>query len=127
MKVFLGTILIATIITVLFVVLSGSNDRIEVSRVPVPETDLTVVLTKDFKRLVSYQVFQQESPVSEIRLLGPLDSDNIPTIQVSSSHGVATIEWTNEHVHHFVKIAIAERKILSDSNPADRPATIRQR
>lgn len=90
----------------------------------VPETDLTLVLTEDFKKLVSYQVFHHGSPVSEVRLLGSMQSDSPPTVQVSTTEGVCTVEWRSERMVHFVKIAVAEMKILSDSNVSDLPPTI---
>ena len=96
-----------------------------VSRVPLPGSDLTVVLSEDFKHLYSYQLFEHEIPVTDVRGLGPRYSDHCPPARVTSSAGVVSVDWGEGPYHHFVKVDVAHRKILGDTNQSGSPPEIR--
>jgi hypothetical protein len=113
---------------VLFVLLSLASCSLEkeVSRVAVPGTNLTIVLSEDEKGMYRYRVLSHGVPVSDERLLGPhYDSGSHPAPVVSVSQGFVTISWPSTHTTHYVTVDVARRQIVQDSNAADAPPKIR--
>jgi len=86
-----------------------------VSRVPLPGTAITVVLTEDFKHMYSAQLFENGKPISDVQLLGPRYSEHCPAARVSSSSGVVTVDWGEQSPHHYVQVDMSTRRIIVPS------------
>lgn len=99
----------------------------EVSRVEIPETELTIVLTEDFKHLHSYQVFERGHPISELRLLGPRYARRLDPARVTVTSDIASIEWGEREPRHFVRIDLKGLTVDRDSNRAGTPPELRRK
>jgi hypothetical protein len=96
--------------------LISCSGRDVVSRVPLPDSSVTVVLTEDFKHMYSAQLFENGKPVSDLQLLGPRYSDHCPPARVSSSSGLVTVDWGQDSPHHYVQVDVTTRHIVVSSN-----------
>jgi hypothetical protein len=94
---------------------SCATDR-EVARVAIPDTNLTLVLTEDEKRMFRYEILVHSKPVLEQGFLGPHDADSSLQPVVTRDGGVITFTWHGSLIRHFVKFDVATCELVGDSH-----------
>jgi hypothetical protein len=100
----------------------------EVSRVPVPGTDLTLVITQDEKRMFSYEVFSGEEAVSDRRLFSEYCSEPLPPAEITQQPGTVKISWQVKCQEGlFIEFDLGRVQLRRDSNLSGAPPTIRSR
>jgi hypothetical protein len=119
-----GFILLGVIVGCALLALRRSLATREVALVPLPGSNLVLVLTEDFKSMYRYQLFENGVAVSEVRLLGIRYSEK-PQVVVKADDHLVSVDLGNLTPRHFVKIDVQHRVVLSDSNRAGRPPQIR--
>jgi hypothetical protein len=97
----------------------------EVSRVPIPETALSVVVVRDEKGLYRYRVFENGSPVSKQRIFGGSAADAPVRPKVSEADSLVKISWSQEGLEvAFLEFDRRTGQLVVDSNLTDRPPPI---
>jgi len=98
-------------------VLTSCSLEHEVSRVTLPDTGLSVVVSEDEKSLYRCRIFLQEKS-SDGRICGHRESvprdARLPDPVITRSGDVATIDWLGASVQ--VKIDVVRRAIVDDPN-----------
>src|SRR5580704_3175146 len=86
-----------------------------VSRVPIPGSSMTAVVTADISGCYSCQLFEHGYPISKLSLLGPYASRSCSLEDVSSVSNIVTIEWSDGY-HYSVAVDINARRFVTYSN-----------
>jgi hypothetical protein len=87
----------------------------KVSRVTIPGSDMTVIVTADLSGCYSCQLFENGHPISGLQLLGPYASMKCSLEKVSVISNIATIDWSDGY-HYRVEVDIAARQFVVQSN-----------
>jgi hypothetical protein len=95
----------------------------EIARVPVPDTNLMLVLTEDEKQMFRYQVLADGSSVL-YGFLGPHDADAPHQPAVTREGNVVTYVWRGSLNRQFIQIDVATCQIVNDSHET-KPMQIR--
>jgi len=90
--------------------------RWKVSRVPIPGSPMTAVVTADLSGCYSVQLFEHGHPISDLQLLGPFVSEHCSLTQVSRTSNIVTIDWTDEGNHYQTAVDVAARRFVIHSN-----------
>jgi hypothetical protein len=97
----------------------------EVSRVPIPETALSVVVVRDERGLYRYGVLENGSPVSKERIFGGSAADAPLEPKVSESGTLVRISWSQGGLEvAFLEFDRTTGQLVADSNLTDRPPRI---
>jgi hypothetical protein len=88
----------------------------EVSRVAVPKTNLTLVLTEDEKQMFRYNVLADGQRVFDSGFLGPHDYGvpSHPTVSIDGS--TVTFSWRGPLITQFVRFDVSSCQLLQDSS-----------
>jgi hypothetical protein len=103
---------IASAIVLLFVYAVRTNVA---SRVPIPGSSMSAVVTADVSGCYSCQLFDQGHPISDLLPLGPYASRSCSLEHISSVSNIVTIEWADGY-HYSVMVDIASRRFIVGSN-----------
>ena len=87
----------------------------KVSRVLIPGSDMTAVVTADLSGCYSCQLFENGCSISGLQLLGPYASMKCSLDNVSVVSNIATIKWSDGY-HYQVEVDIAARQFVVHSN-----------
>jgi hypothetical protein len=88
-----------------------------VSRVPVPGSSMTVVVTADLAGCYDVELFDHGHPVPGARqCLGPYASQHC-SAQVSTASNIVTIALTDGGYHYTVAVDVAARQFVTNSAP----------
>lgn len=114
----------------LAVILSGCARLDEprvVSRADIPGSPYAVVLTEDLKNMHSYQVWNGNQAVTEMRLLGPRQTGGDPQAEITTpAPNVVHIAWTGSGAGKFVTIDLQADTITADANGAGSPPAFKE-
>lgn len=90
-----------------------------VSRVPIPGSPMTAVVTADVSGCYKCQLFEHGHPISDPELLGPYASRSCSLTRVAGVSNVVTIGWADHNYHYIVLINMGTRRfgVISDSVP----------
>jgi hypothetical protein len=98
-------------------VLASCSMEHEVSRVALPDTGLTVVVTEDEKSLYRFRIYPQDKS-SDGRIIGVRQGiardAPLPTPIITRSGDVATIYWPGTNLR--VRIDVVRGQVIDDSN-----------
>ena len=95
----------------------------EISRSPVPGTNLELVLYKDEKHLSRYRILADGNRASELRMLGGL-GDITSATSVERKGQSVILSWSSQSGREFVEIDLTDCLILRDSNGSGSPTRI---
>jgi len=88
-----------------------------VSRVPVPGSSMTVVVTADLAGCYDVELFDHGHPVPGARqCLGPYASQHC-SAQVSTTSNIVTIALTDGGYHYSVAVDVTARQFVTNSAP----------
>ena len=98
------------------ILVGGCLGRREASRVPIPNSSLTAVVTEDIAGTYSCQLFDGGHPISGFQMLGPAASEHCSLAQVSTTSNIVTIAWTDGGYHYSTEVDVAARRFVVYSN-----------
>ena len=112
-KISIGIGLLVSLISIVFLILSCITPT--VSRVPVPGSSMTVVVTADFAGCYDVELFDQGHPIpGSILCLGPYASQHC-SAQVSTASNIVTIALTDGSYQYYVAVDVAARHFVTNS------------
>lgn len=95
----------------------------EVTRVAVPDTNVTLVLTQDEKQMFRYEVRVGRRAALDQGFLGPYDADSSLRPVMTREGNVVTFTWHGSRLRHFVQFDVATCQLVGDSHDR-KPETI---
>jgi hypothetical protein len=115
-KISIGVGLLVLLVTTVFLLMSYVLSPQVVSRVPVPGSSMTAIVTDDLSGCYSVRLFEHGQPISGFQLLGPFVSQHCSLSQVSAMSNIVTIDWTDEGNRYRTAVDIAARRFVAYSN-----------
>jgi hypothetical protein len=88
----------------------------ELTRVAVPETNVTLVLTEDEKQMLRYEVLVDHRSALEQGFLGPHDADSSLLPVMTRDGDLVTFTWHGSLLSHFVQFNFATCQLVGDSH-----------
>ena len=88
----------------------------ELTRVAVPDTNVTLVLTEDEKQMFRYEVRVGHRSALEQGFLGPHDVDSSLRHVITREGNVVTFTWHGSLLRHFVQLNVATCQLVGDSH-----------
>ena len=95
--------------------LAGCTDH-ELTRIAVPDTNVTLVLIEDEKQMFRYEVLVDHRSALEQGFLGPHDADSSLRPVVTRDGDLVTFTWHGSLVRHFVQFNVATCQLVGDSH-----------
>ena len=114
-KTFIAIVILVSIVATLALFFWYIVTPHKVSRVTIPSSDMTVIVTADLSGCYSCQLFENGHPISGLQLLGPYASMKCSLENVSVVSNIATINWSDGY-HYQVEVDIPARKFVVNSN-----------
>ena len=88
-----------------------------VSRVPLPGSSMTAIITSDLAGCCYCQLFERGHPVSDLHILGSYVSGMCSTAHVSRASNIVTVDWGDGSQNYYaVAIDIEARGFVVSSN-----------
>src|SRR5579862_1060046 len=88
-----------------------------VSRVPVPGSSMTAVVTADLAGCYDVQLYEHGHPIpGQVQCLGPYASQHCSLAQVSTTSNIVTIAWTDGDHHYSTAVDVDARRFVVFSN-----------
>jgi hypothetical protein len=88
-----------------------------VSRVPVPGSSMTAVVTADLAGFYDVELLENGHPIPGVRAcLGPYASQHCSLAQVSATSNIVTIAWTDGGYHYSAVVDVGGRRFVNYSN-----------
>jgi hypothetical protein len=88
-----------------------------VSRVPVPGSSMTAVVTADLAGCYDVQLFEHGHPIPGCsQCLGPYSSQHCSLAQVSTTSNIVTIAWADGGYHYSTAVDVDARRFVVYSN-----------
>jgi hypothetical protein len=114
-KISIGAGLLVSLVSI--VILLASCMTGTVSRVSVPGSSMTMVVTADLAGCYDVELFDHRQPIPGSRqCLGPYASKRVSS-QVSTASNIVTIALTDDSYHYTVAVDIAARQFVTRSAP----------
>jgi len=115
-KISIGVGLLVSLVGAVFLLISCVLGRQVVSRVPVPGSSMTAIVTADISGCYSVQLFEHGQPISGFQLLGPFASQHCSLSQVSTTSNIVTINWADESNRCSTAVDVDARRFVVYSN-----------
>jgi hypothetical protein len=88
-----------------------------VSRVPVPGSAMTAVVTADLAGCYDVKLYEHGHPLAgQLQCLGPYGSSHCSLTQVTTTSNIVTIAWTDGSYHYSTSVDIDARQFVVYSN-----------
>jgi hypothetical protein len=101
------------------VLVGGCLGRRVASRVPIPGSSMTAVVTEDIAGTYSCRLFDGGHPISDFQMLGPAATEHCSLAQVSTASNIITITWTDggsNGYHYSTAVDVDARRFVVYSN-----------
>lgn len=115
-KISIAVGLLIMIVGAVFLFISWFFSPQVVSRVPVPGSSMTAIVTADLAGCYDVQLFEHGHSISDFQCLGPCASQHCSLAKVSSASNIVTIDWTDEGNHYHTAVDVAARRFAVYSN-----------
>jgi hypothetical protein len=117
-KIFIGAGLLISTVGMAFLLSSCLVPT--VSRVPVPGSSMTAVVTADLEGCYDVELYEQGHPIpGQRQCLGPYASQHCSLAQVSTTSNIVTITWTDggsNGYHYSTAVDVDARRFVVYSN-----------
>lgn len=114
-KLSIGFGVLVSLAGAVFLLVSCVFGRQVVSRVPVPGSSMTAIVTSDIAGCYSVQLFEHGHPISDFWLLGPYASQKCTLEKVTCVSNIVTINWSDGN-RNSVAVNINARRFVTNSN-----------
>jgi hypothetical protein len=88
----------------------------ELTRVAVPDTNVTLILTEDEKQMFRYEVRVGHRSALEQGFLGPHDADSSLRPVMTREGSIVTFTWHGSLLRQFVQFNVATCQLVGDSH-----------
>jgi hypothetical protein len=111
-----GVLLVSLVVLAVLVWAFVLRPQVE-SRVPVPGSAMTVIITSDLAGCCYCQLFEHGRPVSDRHILGSYVAGMCSTAHVSRASNIVTVDWGDQSQNYYtVAIDIEARGFAVSSN-----------